>query len=286
MKKIAVTGASGQLGRLVIQQLIDKVGERQVVALVRDPSKLADLSARGIDVRRFDYSQPELLPSALDGVGRLLLISSSERGQREAQHRAVLEAAKRANVDFVAYTSLLHADTSSLGLAAEHLATEVAIKESGIDHAILRNGWYTENYTMSALKEIQNGGVIGSTGDGRLSTAARADYAAAAVAVLVAPPESNITFELAGDDSFTLTQYAATLAEASGKPVAYIHLTEADLRAALEKKGVPAEHAGMLAESSARAAGGALFDDGKALSRLIGRATTPLADTVRAAIAA
>lgn len=280
----AVTGASGQLGRLVVENLIAKVDPGIVVALVRDPSRLAGLAERGVIVRAFDYNAPETLRSALAGVDRLLLISSNELGKRELQHRAVIDAAKTAGVGFVAYTSILHADDSPLGLAVEHRATEAAIKESGIPYALLRNGWYTENYTMGAAAAIEHGAVIGSTGTGRISTATRADYAAAAAAVLLGNDQASRTYELAGDAAFTLADYAATLAEASGKPVVYVDMPEDQYRAELEGIGLPGALAIMLADSSAKAAGGALFDDGQVLSTLIGRPTTPLAETVRKAV--
>ncbi len=280
----AVTGASGQLGRLVVEDLIAKVDPGIVVALARDPARLADLAGRGVIVRAFDYNAAETLRSALDGVDRLLLISSNELGKRELQHRAVIDAAKAAGVGFVAYTSILHADDSPLGLAAEHRATEAAIKGSGIPYALLRNGWYTENYTMGAATAIEHGAVIGSTGAGRISTATRADYAAAAAAVLLGNDRTSRTYELAGDAAFTLADYAAALAEASGKPVVYVDMPEDRYRAELEGAGLPGPLASMLADSSAKAAGGALFDDGRALSALIGRPTTPLAETVRKAV--
>lgn len=177
---IAVTGASGQLGRLVIAGLLERVAPETIVALVRDPAKLADLAARGVVVRAFDYNHAETLASALVGVDRLLLISSSEIGQRVAQHQAVIAAAKTAGVGFIAYTSLLHADTNPLNLAVEHRATELALADSGVPHALLRNGWYTENYAQSAPMAVAHGAVLGSAGAGRISGAARADYAAAA----------------------------------------------------------------------------------------------------------
>ena len=281
----AVTGASGQLGRLVLDTLLQNTDAEDIVALVRDPTKLSDLAAKGVVVRRFDYNDEATLAEALAGVDRLLLISSSEVGLREAQHKAVLTAAKASGVGFIAYTSLLHADTSSLGLAGEHRATEAAIKDSGLAYALLRNGWYLENYTMSATTEIAHGAVIGSTGTGRVSAASRADYAAAAAKVLVEDPTGKQVYELAGDDSFTLSAYAATLAEVSGKPVAYHHLLEAEFRGALEGMGLPAQVAAMVANSSANAAGGALFDDKKTLSKLIGRPTTKLSTAIEAALA-
>lgn len=280
----AVTGASGQLGRLVIEQLIAKAGLDGVVALVRDPARVSDLADRGVQVRAFDYDAPDGLRPALEGIDRLLLISSSDVGRRTRQHRAVIDAARMAGVGFIAYTSILHADHSPLGLAIEHRETEAAIRASDLPHALLRNGWYIENYTMSAGVEIAHGGVIGSTGAGRISAATRADYAEAAAAVLLDRATTNRICELAGDTGFTLADYAATLAAASGKPVSYVDMPEEAYRAALEGMGLPGPLAAMLADSSAKASGGALFDDGHALRDLIGRPTTPLIDVVRSSI--
>ena len=281
----AVTGASGQLGGLVLEALLAKVKADQVVALVRDPAKVADLAERGVNVRAFHYSRRETLVPALGGVGRLLLISSSEVGKREAQHRAVIDAAKAAGVRFLAYTSILHADRNPLDLAVEHRATEAEIVASGISYAFLRNGWYTENYTMSAGAEVEHGSVIGSAGDGRISAAPRGDYAEAAAVVLTGEIDGAKTYELAGDDGFTLAQYAATLSLVSEKPVTYVNMPEAEVRGALEGMGVPAPWPVILAESSAKSADGALFDDGAALSALIGRPTTSLKESVEQALA-
>ncbi len=276
----AVTGASGQLGRLVVQELLTKVEPSRIVALVRDPSKVTEIAERGVVVRAFDYSAPSTLAPALEGVDRLLLVSSSEVGRREPQHRAVIDAAKAAGVGFLAYTSLLHADSSPLSLAVEHRATEAVIKASGIPYAFLRNGWYTENYTMSAAMEVAHGAVIGSSGEGRVSPATRADLAAAAATVLLDPLVVNWTYELAGDESFTLAEYAGVLSKVSGKPVSYVNMPEAEYRAALEGAGLPSPVASVIAESSANAATGALFEAGRALSALIGRPTTPLSTVV------
>jgi len=280
----AVTGASGQLGRLVVEGLITRVAPGSVVALVRDPAKLTDLAARGVIVRAFDYNAPGTLSPALAGVGRLLLVSSNELGRREAQHRAVINAAKTAGVGFIAYTSILHADSSPLDLATEHRATEAAIRESGLAYALLRNGWYTENYTLSAATEIAHGAVIGSTGDGCISSATRADYAAGAAAVLAGKIATSAIYELAGDDAFTLADYAAALAQVSGKSVAYVDMPEQAYRDALAEIGLPAPLATMLANSSANAASGALFDAGGTLGALIGRQTTPMIETVKAVL--
>lgn len=281
----AVTGASGQLGRLVIEDLLGRVAPGQIMALVRDPARVADFAERGVIVRAFDYADPASLAPALEGVERLLLISSSEVGQREAQHRAVIDAAKAAGVAAIAYTSILRADTNPFGLAVEHRATEAAIRASGLRYALLRNGWYTENYTMNAKPAVEHGAVIGATGEGRISAAARADYAAAAAAVLVNVDIVDQVFELAGDESFTLADYATALSAESGKPVAYVHMSEQVFRETLEGMGLPGPLAAMLADSSAKAADGHLFDDSHMLSGLIGRLTTPLADVVAKALA-
>ncbi|ASY44127.1 NAD(P)-dependent oxidoreductase [Sphingobium xenophagum] len=281
----AVTGASGQLGRLVIDALLATVEPGAIVALVRDPAKLADLESRGVHVRAFDYGKADTLVPALDGVKRLLLISSSEVGQREAQHRAVIAAAKAAGVGFLAYTSILHADSNSLDLAVEHRATEAAITQSGLPHALLRNGWYIENFTMNAGAEVEHGAVMGSAGAGRISAATRADYAAAAAAVLTGPISGSQIYELAGDESFTLSDYAAALAAASGKPVVYMDMPQADFCGALEGIGVPAPWPAILSETSAKIALDVLYDDGRALNTLIGRPTTSLAEGVKSALA-
>ena len=279
----AITGASGQLGRLALDALLQTVEPGQIVALVRNPAKLADAAARGVQVRTFDYDAPQTLGPALAGVERLLLISSSEVGQRARQHQAVIDAAKAAGVKFVAYTSILRADASPLGLAVEHRATEDALKASGLTHALLRNGWYTENYVQAAPAALAHGALLGSAGDGEISGASRADYAAAAVKVLTGEAATK-TYELAGDAAFTLAQFAQALAEIAGKPVVYTNLPQADYAAALKAAGLPAPVADMLAQSDAAAAQGALFDDGHVLSGLIGRPTTPFRKTLAAGV--
>lgn len=278
----AVTGASGQLGRLVIESLLGKVAPGQIVALVRNPESVADFAAKGVTVRAFDYDAPETLASGLAGVTRLLLISGNAIGSRVPQHRAVIDAAKTAGVALIAYTSLLRAQTSPMQMAVEHKATEELLAASGVPHALLRNGWYTENYLMSAGPAIEHGVLIGSAGEGLVSGAARADYAEAA-AVVLARGEAG-TFELAGDSGFTHAELAAALAEASGKPVAYQDLPQAEYAQALEGAGLPGPFAAILADSDARVADGALFDDSKTLSGLIGRPTTPWRETIVAGV--
>ncbi|MFO6421137.1 SDR family oxidoreductase [Hylemonella sp. W303a] len=283
---IAVTGASGQLGRLVVEGLLATQPASSIVAIVRDPSKAAAWAARGVQVRQADYTQPAALLQALKGVDKLLLISSSEVGQRVAQHRNVIDAARQAGVKLVAYTSILRADSSPLGLAREHRETEGLLRSSGLPHVLLRNGWYTENYTASVAVAVQHATVLGSAGAGRFSLASRADYAAAAVAVLTQEGQAGRVYELAGDNAYSMADYAAEIARQSGKPVIYTDLPEAAYAKALEQVGLPAPVAAMLAESDVGASKGALFDDGRALSRLIGRPTTPVAESIKAALRA
>ncbi|UKJ77740.1 SDR family oxidoreductase [Azospirillum brasilense] len=278
---IAVTGATGQLGRLVIARLKETVPASGIVALVRSPAKAADL---GVEAREADYGNPGALARALAGVDTLLLISSNEIGQRAAQHRNVVNAAKAAGVGRIVYTSLLHADRSPLSLAGEHRETEEELKASGIPFTILRNGWYTENHTGSVGAALAGGAFIGSAGDGRISSATRADYADAAVAVLTGTGHEGKTYELAGDDAVTLADLAAEISRQSGKDIPYRNLPEADYAAILAGFGLPEAFAKGIASWDADASKGALFDDGRQLSALIGRPTTPLSAAVAAAL--
>jgi len=279
---IAVTGATGQLGQLVINALLKTVAASEIVALVRDPAKAQALSDKGVQVRRGDYNDRAALDRALQGVEKLLLISSSEVGQRTSQHRNVIEAAKAAGVQRIAYTSLLHADTSPLGLAAEHVETEKLLADSGLAYTLLRNGWYSENYLASVPAALQHGLFIGSAGDGKIASATRADYAEAAARVLTLDDQAGRVYELAGDDAWTLRDLCASLSALSGNTVAYQNLSEADFAAALMGAGLPEGFAKLLADSDAGAAKGGLFDDGRQLSALIGRPTTPLTTSLKA----
>ena len=279
---IAVTGATGQLGQLVINALLKTVAASEIVAHVRDPAKAQALSDKGVQVRRGDYNDKAALDRALQGVEKLLLISSSEVGQRTSQHRNVIEAAKSAGVQLIAYTSLLHADTSPLGLAAEHVETEKLLADSGLAYALLRNGWYSENYLASVPAALQHGLFIGSAGEGKIASATRADYAEAAARVLTLDDQAGRVYELAGDDAWTLSDLCASLSALSGNTVAYQNLSEADFAAALMGAGLPEGFAKLLADSDAGAAKGGLFDDGHQLSTLIGRPTTPLAASLKA----
>ncbi|XJH27254.1 NAD(P)H:quinone oxidoreductase [Escherichia coli] len=277
---IAITGATGQLGHYVIESLMKTVPASQIVAIVRNPAKAQALTAQGITVRQADYGDEAALTSALQGVEKLLLISSSEVGQRAPQHRNVINAAKAADVKFIAYTSLLHANSSPLGLADEHIETEKMLADSGIVYTLLRNGWYSENYLASALAALEHGVFIGAAGDGKIASATRADYAVAAARVISEAGHEGKVYELAGDRAWTLTQLAAELTKQSGKSVTYQNLSEADFAAALKSVGLPDGLADMLADSDVGASKGGLFDDSKTLSKLIGRPTTTLAESV------
>lgn len=281
---VVITGASGQLGRLVIEALLEKLPADEIVAAVRNPDKVADLAARGIQVRLADYDQPATLAAAFNGADKLLLISASEVGCRVPQHRAVIEAAKAAGIRLLAYTSLLHADTSPLQLAVEHQETEKLIQASGLPAVILRNGWYTENYMAGIPAALQYSVVLGSAGQGRIASAARADYAAAAAAVLLQENQAGLIYELAGEASYTLSELADEIARQSGQAVVYQDLPESEFKAALLEAGLPDFLATLLAESDVGASKGGLFDDGRQLSALIGRPSTTLAQSVRLAL--
>lgn len=283
---IAVTGATGQLGRLVIEALLKTVPANQIVAAVRSPEKAQDLVKQGLVVRQADYSQPATLQAAFQGVSKLLLISSSEVGQRAAQHQAVIDAAKAAGVELIAYTSLLHAETSPLLLGEEHRQTEAALQQSGLPFVLLRNGWYSENYAASIAPALAHGAFIGAAKNGRIASAARADYALAAATVLQLDGQAGKVYELAGDDSYTLAEFAAEIAHQSGKAVNYVDMPQAEFAAALKGAGLPAGLADVLADSDVGAAQGALYDDSHTLSQLIGRPTTTYQQVIAAALAA
>lgn len=277
----AVAGASGQLGRLALGELVGRVGADKVVALARDPAKLADA---GVAVRVADYDRPETLVPALAGVERLLLISGNAVGARVAQHKAVIDAAREAGVKLIAYTSILHADSSTIGLAEEHRQTEALLRESGLAFVLLRNGWYNENYTGALAPSVAHGAIIGSAGTGRIASATRADYAAAAAVALVSAQGGEV-YELAGDAAFTMADFAAEVAQVAGKPVAYVDMPKGEYAAALEGVGLPGFIAQMVSDSSFESSKDQLFDDSHTLSRLIGRPTTPIAETIAAALA-
>jgi NAD(P)H dehydrogenase (quinone) len=280
---IVVTGATGHLGRLVIEGLLKTVPASEIIVAVRTPEKARDLAARGVEVRMADYGQPDTLNAAFQGAAKLLLISGTEIGQREAQHMAVIDAAKMAGIGFVAYTSLLHADTSPVELAVDHLATERYLLRSGLAFSLLRNGWYFENQTAAIASAVENGALIGASRDGRYAAATRAEYADAAVAVLTGEGHDNTVYELGGDFPYTRSELAAEVSKQLGKKIVYRNLPEEEYEKILAKF-LPPVLAHLIADTEAKAAAGALDDNSHTLSRLIGRKTTPLASAVSAAL--
>lgn len=282
---IAITGATGQLGQLIVESLLKKVPAGQLVAVVRNAGKAAGLKAKGVAVRVADYTDPAALTAALAGVKTLVMVSSSEVGQRAEHHRNVIAAAKANKVGLVVYTSLLHADVSGISLAEEHRGTEADLRASGLAYIILRNGWYFENYTGDLSNALTHGVIPGAAGAGRISAASRADLAEAAAIAATGGAKVGQVYELAGDEGFTLAELAAEVARQSGKPVAYNNLPEADYAALLGSFGLPEQVAKMIAGWDVEIAKGALEDHSKDLSKLIGRPTTSLRDAVKAALA-
>jgi NAD(P)H dehydrogenase (quinone) len=278
MTSIAVTGATGQLGRLAIAALETRARGATLVALARNP-----VAVSGVAARAFDYTAVD--PAALAGVNVLVLISSSSFDDRVGQHKAVIDAARGAGVGRIVYTSILKGDASPMGMAADHVATEAALRASGVPFTILRNGWYTENYTGSLGGALQAGAMIGSAGAGRISSAARADFAEAIAVVAGHEGHAGQVHELAGDTDYGLTDMAAEVSRLTGRTIPYNSLPEGVYAGILESFGLPAGLAALLADADAKAAQGALFDDSRTLSRLIGRPTTPMATTVAAAVA-
>ena len=276
--KIAITGATGALGQLAIQFLLQNTTAANIVALVRNEAKAADLKTKGIEVRYFDYDAPESLLPALQGIDRLLLISANEVGRRTPQHKAVIEAAQQANVAYIAYTSLLHADTSPLGLAQEHRETESLIQASGMKYTFLRNNWYSENHLATLAQIIEMGTLYGAAGEGRISSAARADYAEAAAKVLTSEGHDHKIYELAGSSSFSLAELAQDITEVSGKSIVYQNLTAEDYTQALTQAGLPTGLINVLVDADVQTEKGAMFSDSQDLERLIGHKTTAIKD--------
>ncbi|MEH1167703.1 SDR family oxidoreductase [Micromonospora sp. CPCC 205539] len=283
MPTYAVTGATGRLGRLVIERLLDTgVPAADIAAIVRTPQKAADLAARGVEIRQANYDDPSTLPGAVAGVRRLLLISGDTPGQRVAQHTAVIDAAKLAGVERLVYTSILKADTTTNPLAPEHKATEEVLAASGLPYTALRNGWYTENYTDQLPQYLQTGTILGATDGSAVSAATRADYAAAAAAALTRTEDGNASYELGGT-AFTFDELATAVTEVTGTKVVHQDLSAAELASALENVGLDAGTAGFVAALDHSIAIGELTTDSDDLSRLIGRPSTPLRDAIQAA---
>ena len=277
----AVTGATGPLGQLVVKALGKQLPASQIIALARDVDKARELNKAAGSVRAFDYDKPETLRSALEGVKKLVLISSNAVGNRTKQHKAVIDAAKGAGVELIAYTSILHGEDSPINLRKEHHETERLLKQSGLRHIFLRNGWYIENYVAFLKPALANGVYPASAGNGRISAASRADYAeAAALSLTKDSGSTEQVYELAGDNAFTLSEFVAEASRQANKPIRYENLPEPDLAALLIKFGLPPHVAADLAQSSAVTARDALFDDSGALSELIGHPTASYKDVI------
>lgn len=282
---IVVTGATGELGRLVVEQLLTTVPASGIAAVVRDKEKAAGLAARGVELRIADYNHPETLADAFRTGDRVLLISGSEVGSRVAQHTAVIDAARAAGVAQLAYTGILGGPDADFVLADEHKVTERLILDSGLPYTFLRNGWYTENYTGNLAPVLAHGAVVANAGEGRIASAARADYAAAAAAVLTGEGHLGKAYELSGDVAWSLAEYAAEVAKASGKEITYENVPAAARQEILVGAGLPEGVAAMLTDVDEGIQRGLLARTNGELARLIGRPTTPLAETVAAAVA-
>lgn len=279
--KIAITGATGQLGQLVIQHLLKQTQAENIVALVRNVEKAEHLKAKGLDIRHFDYDSPATLVPALQGIDKLLLISANEVGRRTPQHKTVINAAVEAKVPYIAYTSLLRADTSPLSLAQEHRETEQLIRESGLSYTFLRNNWYSENYLAGLAHNIETGTLFGAAQNAQISAAPRTDYAEAAAQVLLSESHKNKTYELASSTAFTLETLAKTISDLSNKTVVYTNLSSEDYTQGLLKADLPEGLVNVIVEADVQATNGAMFSDRKDLETLLNRKTTSLEDTIK-----
>lgn len=282
--KIAITGATGQLGTLVLNTLLKKIAASDLIALVRDTTKAEYLKQQGIEVRHFDYDQADTLSPALHGVDKLLFISASEIGRRSHQHKAIINAAQQAHVAHLIYTSVINANTSQLELAAEHRETEALIKASGLNYTILRNNWYSENYLAGLAQIIEAGVLYGAAADSQINSASRLDYAEAAARVLTSDGHFNKTYELAGSTSFTLNDLATFITEASNKPIRYQNLTADAYHQALIQAGLPVYVVNVVVDADIQTQKGALFNPSKDLENIIGRKTTSMQDLIKTLI--
>ncbi len=279
--KIAITGATGQLGQLVIQHLLKQTQAENIVALVRNVEKAEHLKAQGVDIRYFDYYSPATLVPALQGIDKILLISANEVGHRTPQHKAVIDAAVSAKVPYIAYTSLLRADKSPLGLAQEHRETEQLIRESGLSYTFLRNNWYSENYLAGIAHNIETGILYGATQNAQISAAPRTDYAEAAANVLLSESHQNKIYELASSTAFNLEILAETISKVSNKTVAYTNLSAEDYKQGLLQAGLPEGLVNVIVEADIEAQNGAMLSDSKDLETLLNRPTTSLEETIK-----
>jgi NAD(P)H dehydrogenase (quinone) len=282
-----ITGATGHLGRLVVEQLLAAgVPAGDIIATGRATDKIKDLADRGVHVRTADFGDPAAVRAAVAGADRVLLVSAMEPGGRVEQHRTVIDAARDAGTGLVAYTSIVNAATTTIRLAADHQATEQLLRDSGVPYVLLRNGWYHENYTDRLPAFLAQGVIPGSAGDGRISAAARTDYATAAVRVLTTDGHAGQAYELGGDEPFTLAQLAAEISAQSGKEVRYVNLPEAEYAEALKAHGAPELMADMIAETDTAVTHGTLYTASGDLATLTGRPATTLSAAVGAALRA
>ncbi|MEU6420266.1 SDR family oxidoreductase [Streptomyces spiralis] len=280
---IVVTGATGHLGRLVVEQLLEKVPAERITAVVRTPEKAADLAGRGVRIAVADYNAPETFDGLFAAGDRVLLISGNEFDKgRVQQHRVVIDAAEAAGVALLAYTSAPGSLTAAL--ADDHRGTEEALLASGLPYTLLRNGWYHENYTEQLAPVLEHGAVVQAAGEGRISSASRADYAAAAVAVLTGEGHENRTYELGGDQAWGFAEFAAEVSRQTGKEIDYRPVSVEEYQGILAGAGLPGPLAAILAGVDASIEKGELVVDSGDLSRLTGRPTTPLAESVAAAL--
>ncbi|MFF0593221.1 SDR family oxidoreductase [Streptomyces antibioticus] len=280
---IVVTGATGHLGRHVVEQLLEKVPAQEITAVVRDEAKAADLAARGVRLAVADYNTPETFDGLFTAGDKVLLISGNEFDKgRPGQHQVVIDAAKAAGVALLTYTSAPGPLTAAL--ADDHRATERALTASGVPYTLLRNGWYHENYTEQLAPVLAHDAVVSAAGEGRISSASRADYAAAAVAVLTGEGHENRTYELGGDEAWSLTEYAAELSRQTGREIVHTPVSTEALTGILTGAGLPEQFAAILAGVDASIEKGELVVTSGDLSRLIGRPTTPVTEAITAAL--
>jgi NAD(P)H dehydrogenase (quinone) len=273
---IVITGATGHLGRQVVEQLLARgVDPSTVVAGGRNEEALAALAAHGVRTARIDYADPATLEDAFVGADKILLISGNEVGKRSVQHKAVIDAARRVNAELV-YTSAPMASTSALVLAPEHKATEGLLEGSGLTYTVLRNNWYTENYDDTIRQAASTGSILTSAGDGRVASATRRDYAEAAAVVLLSEDHTGEILELGGDTPWSMAELASTVAEVTGTDVTVQQVTTDEHVAALEGFGLDEGTAGFVAALDGNIADGLLAESDGTLSRIIGRPTTPL----------
>ena len=284
---IVVTGATGQFGRHAVENLI-KLGvpAGQIAVAVRSLEQAADLAGRGVQVRQADYDRPDTLAAAFTGADKLLFVSATGPDDlRITQHRAVVDAARAAGVGLVAYTSIADADTNPINLARVHRDTEQALAASGLPTVLLRNGWYTENYTATLAGAVEHGAIVGSAGQGRIASATRADLAEAAAVVLASQqPQSGKVYTLTGEVAWSLPELAAEAAAVSGKPVTYTELPAEQYAHILTGAGLPGLLVEMLVDADVKVAQGALQTVTGDLAALLGRPTTTLREAVTAAL--